>query len=154
MKETIYLGMFLAVISAVAAGILGMTYVATYDRIAAEKQKEIAGASEVVLAGKNGKAIQVSPKGYAGNIDMLVGVDDAGIVTGVKIIKSNETPGLGLNADNPDFLNQFIGKTEKDKIEAKDDIQAITGATITTKAICSGVREALLKAKGSKAPPK
>ena len=154
MKETIYLGVFLAVISAIAAGLLGLTYVATFDRIAMQKQNEMEIAKHDVLAGKKGTVVNVSAKGYAGAIDMLVGVDEAGRVSGIKIVKSSETPGLGLNASSPDFLKQFAGKTEKDKLAAKEDIKAITGATITTKAICAGVKEALAKAKGSKAPLK
>jgi len=86
-------------------------------------------------------------------IEMLVGIKSDGTVSGVKILKLNETAGLGANADNPKyyvdkknkitFLGQFIGKNvEKDKLIPKEDIIAMSGATITSRAISTGVKVA------------
>ncbi len=154
MKEIFYLGFFLALISAVAAGILAATYTLTADRIASDKRAEIEAAQKIVLAGAQGAVVQVSSEGYAGTIEMLVGINDLGQVAGVKITRINETPGLGSRAADPKFLEQFRGKTIKDKIEVKSDIQAITGATITSRAVSVGVKKALREFKDRKAQPK
>ncbi|KAF0134858.1 MAG: electron transport complex protein RnfG [Candidatus Saganbacteria bacterium] len=152
MKEIISLGLFLAFASAIAAGMLAFTYTSTYDRIVMEKQKEIESAKTEILAGQKGKVVEALPKGYAGNINMLVGIDENNKVTGVKIITMNETPGLGANAADANFLRQFIGKSQSDRFVPKEDIQALTGATITSRAVCNGVKEAFIK--GSQAPQK
>lgn len=162
MKQIIYLGFFLALVSAIAGLALSYTYVSTAPRIAAEAEKKLNTAltevfseadnfkklsEETFEAQKQGKKIglvsKVAPAGYGGAIQMLVGVDQNKKVTGVKILSLTETPGLGTNATNPDFLKQFVGKSTQDKIMPKDDIDAITGATITTQAVCDGVKKAL-----------
>jgi len=167
MKNILKLGVFLMIVAAIAAGALSLTYIYTKPKIEAQNIREINLALKEVLPeagtfeektknkikyylGKDGKksvglVVTSSSKGYAGPIDMLVGIDLQGRVTGVKILKITETPGLGLNATNPKFLDQFKGKTSEDKLRAKLDIQAITGATITSQAVSNGVKEALEK---------
>jgi len=100
-----------------------------------------------------GMVVTVVVPGSQAPIKMLVGVKKDGTVSGVKILQLNETAGLGANADNPTyyvdkknkitFLGQFVGKNvEKDKLIPKEDIIAITGATITSKAVSLGVKVA------------
>ena len=97
-----------------------------------------------------GYAIKVAPKGYGGPVEIMVGVSKDGKVTGIKILSHTETPGLGANAPNPEFSGQFVNKPIKDKLEVvkvaptKDNqVQAITGATITSKAVTLGVNDAI-----------
>ena len=104
-----------------------------------------------------GYAIAVSPKGYGGAISMLVGVGPDGAIAGVTILAMNETPGLGTNAANPAFLGQFSGLLPEDapavvKTETgrKGDIQALTGATVTSRAVTRGIDEALTLAQALK----
>ena len=86
---------------------------------------------------------QVEVGGFGGPITMMVGVCD-GAVSGVAIISQSETAGLGAIAadDNKgvDFRGQFVGKSETMEI---GDIDTITGATITSKAVMEGVNAAL-----------
>ena len=100
-----------------------------------------------------GMVARVVVPGSQAPIEMLVGIKSDGTVSGVKILKLNETAGLGANADNPKyyvdkknkitFLGQFIGKNvEKDKLIPKEDIIAMSGATITSRAISTGVKVA------------
>jgi electron transport complex protein RnfG len=82
-------------------------------------------------------------KGYGGTVAVMVGVDMTGTFTGVEILSHAETPGLGANAVKPDFKDRFIGKTgvltvDKTSNEGQN-IQAITAATITSKAVVSAV---------------
>ena len=97
-----------------------------------------------------GYAVAVSPKGYGGAISMMVGIGPDGAVSGVTILTMSETPGLGTNAANPDFLGQYSDLVPEDapavvKTETgrKGDIQALTGATVTSRAVTRGIDEAL-----------
>ena len=83
-----------------------------------------------------------SSKGYGGNVSVITGIDTEGTIIRVKVTDvSNETPGLGQNAVKEAFTAQFTGKNEE--IKVKDNIDALTGATITSKAVASAVNEAL-----------
>jgi len=164
-KDTIKLSVFLMVACALAAGVLSVTYVATEGRIEQQKTAElnlalsnecIPGAASIKEAKDYfvgfdkkhraiGYAFRVYPKGYGGTIDMVVGIDLKGRVAGIKIISMNETPGLGMKASESNFLRQFMGKTFKSPLKAKKDVDAITGATITSQAIADGVKQALSK---------
>ncbi len=95
-----------------------------------------------------GYVFLTSAKGYGGDIELMVGVDKTGSVKGVAILSISETAGLGMNAKNESFLNQFKDKNSEISViktgEAKDnEIQALTGATITSKAVASAVNTAL-----------
>ena len=89
-----------------------------------------------------------SSKGYGGAIKMLVAVTEEGKVVDFSILEHNETPGLGDNAQKPAFRNQFKEKgvshlqVVKDPSN-KEDIQAMTGATISSRAVTLGVRQAV-----------
>lgn len=101
-----------------------------------------------------GFVVEVSPKGYGGAINMTVGVNMAGDVTGVIVGNNNETPGLGSKATGGDFIAQFSSITMeelagnalvvvKQKPKASNEVQAVSGATISSRAITRGVQEAL-----------
>ena len=100
-----------------------------------------------------GMVVTVTVPGSQAAIKMLVGAKSDGTVSGVKILQMNETAGLGANADNPNyfvdkknkitFLGQFIGRNAvKDKLAPKEDIIAMTGATVTSRAVANGVKVA------------
>lgn len=78
---------------------------------------------------------------------MVVGVGTDGTVTGVSIISMSETSGLGANASKESFRGQFVGKSGELAV-SKDggEIDALTGATITSRAVTSGVNTALVVA--------
>ena len=102
-----------------------------------------------VYKGENGYAIEVIPGGFDNTITMMVGVDFEGKVLGIDIIKHTETAGLGAVADaetpaGQNFRNQFVG-TSGSVAVTKDggSLDSITGATITSRAICDGVNAAL-----------
>ena len=102
-----------------------------------------------VYKGENGYAIEVTPGGFDNTITMMVGVDAEGRVLGIDIISHTETAGLGAVADaetpaGQNFRGQFVG-TSGSVAVTKDGgaIDSITGATITSRAICAGVNAAL-----------
>lgn len=117
----------------------------------AEVFKAVEGKEGWYIAEKGGKAIAfVVPavgKGYAGAIEMLAGVTMDGKLIDYKVLKHAETPGLGDKMVEPKFRKQFAGKTPADlevvKVPTDKNIQALTGATITSRAVTKGVREAI-----------
>ncbi len=97
-----------------------------------------------------GYAIKVAPKGYAGPVELMVGISIEGKVEGIKILSQSETPGLGANSVKKSFTSQYKGKALEPAINVvktspsnSNEIQALTGATITSKAVTLGVNEAI-----------
>jgi electron transport complex protein RnfG len=118
----------------------------------ADKFEEIEGKTEWYKAEKGGEVIAyVVPsetKGYGGAIKLLVAVTADGKVIDYSCLKHNETPGLGDKAIKSPFKDQFIGKTAENLVVTKDpsdkeDIQAMTGATISSRAFTKGVKQAV-----------
>ncbi|HZK21250.1 MAG TPA: RnfABCDGE type electron transport complex subunit G [Oscillospiraceae bacterium] len=85
-------------------------------------------------------------KGYGGEVKVVTGIDSNGLCTGVVPIILNETPGLGMKAGAENFLNQYLGKSENIGVKksgpTKNDIEAISGATITSDAVTDAVNTA------------
>lgn len=110
--------------------------------------------SEIYKAQKDGSAagyvVMVNPNGYNGAISMVVGIDAEGKVSGIDIISQSETAGLGADCVKDEFKDQFVGKSGEISVVKNDpkdnEIDAITSATITSKAVTSGVNKALAAA--------
>ena len=95
-----------------------------------------------------GYVIETVTAGYAGDIRMLIAVSEDGKVIGLVVREMSETAGLGLNALNDtDFLSQFLN-TEGDA-EVGTNVDAITGATVTSKAITRCVNSAVAYVTGA-----
>jgi electron transport complex protein RnfG len=91
-----------------------------------------------------GHVVETYGKGYSSFISILVAVDKELKITGVNILHHGETPGLGDEVEKPAFKDQFIGK-DLDHIvlvkgDANGNIAAITGATISSRAVTNGVK--------------
>lgn len=167
MGKIIKLGVTLWIFCVISAGMLTYVFMMTAPRIEANAKASFEGSLREVLPGaesfKNvaapgakseiyegyagdtavGLAVKVAPRGYSGEIVMLVGVDPELRIKGMKILGQRETPGLGTNVEKPKFQRQFIDKGVKDAFEPKKDIDAITGATISSRAVCEGVKTVL-----------
>ena len=107
------------------------------------------GLVSKVYKGANGYALEVLPSGFDNTITMMVGVDFEGKVLGISVVSHTETAGLGAVAAattsaGEAFRSQFVGMSGSVGV-AKDggQIDSITGATITSRAICVGVNAAL-----------
>ena len=95
-----------------------------------------------VWKAENGYIVETVTYGYAGNITMLIGVCNEGNVTGLQVRDMEETYGLGAEAlSNWEFLRQFL-RNEGDA-EVGTNVDAITGATVTSKAIARSVNSAV-----------
>lgn len=106
----------------------------------------------VIARNADGKKIgsvitAVSKEGYGGEIEVSVGILDDGTVTGIEILSINETAGLGMRATEPEFKDQFKdikpGKFVLTKENPSGNIDALSGATITSKAVVAAVNTAL-----------
>ena len=98
---------------------------------------------------KIGYAIKVVASGSQGNIEMMVGVDEENAVTGVSVVKASETSGIGTRVieNENGVLDQFQGKSAADgTLVVGTNVDAITGATVSTKGITAGVNAALAAA--------
>lgn len=101
--------------------------------------------------GLAGFCIQTSTSGFGGAVEIITGVDDEGNVTAVRAISMSETPGVGMKTKETSFLDRFSGKSgtlEAVKGDVKDDTQiaAVSGATVSSKAVTKGVNAALATA--------
>ncbi len=106
----------------------------------------------VTVGGESaGYALKVVASGSQGAIEMMVGVDAEGTVTGVSVVKSAETKGIGtkVTGNQPldsgtGVLDQFQGKTPADMpLTVGQNVDAIGGATVSTKGVTTGVNAAL-----------
>lgn len=152
----------LTLICVVASALLGLTYNVTAPLIAqAAKAASDAAMAEVLPAAQSfeelpapegvegilvfakgdggaGYVFKTQSKGFGGAFQVMVGIDNEGKVTGSKLLDNNETPGLGSKTADPKFTNQFVGKGP-----SLDDIETITGATVSSKAFIDAVEIAL-----------
>ena len=108
------------------------------------------GLVSKVYASDKGYAVQVAPGGFDGAISMMVGIDTEGKVLGISIISHTETAGLGAVAAaktsaGEAFRGQFVGASGSVGTAKRGTgtMDAITGATITSEAVCVGVNAAL-----------
>ncbi|MPN50974.1 Electron transport complex subunit RsxG [bioreactor metagenome] len=91
----------------------------------------------------------MTPKGYGGPIEFVVGISNGGLVKDIKILTSSETPGLGAKAADEPFAGQFHDRKAQElavtKTPPENDaqIQAISGATISSSAVVTGVNAAV-----------
>lgn len=100
--------------------------------------------------GESGYVVLTQTRGYADDIVMLIGVSNAGKVTGLQVRRMNETWGLGYEAmTDVDFLMQFLNTTGDAQIG--ENVDALTGATVTSKAITRSVNAAVAFVTGSDA---
>ena len=166
-KFVIRLTVTLLLITGIVAAALAGVNAITKDAIAANQEKKTQDALAVVLPGVSGLekqaisgdsgivsevyssgnnyAVKVLPSGFDGEITMMVGIAD-GKVTGISVISHTETPGLGAvaaaqNAKGEAFRGQFVGQSGT--LVIGDQIDAMSGATITSNAVVTGVNAAL-----------
>ena len=163
MKYILKLALILLLITAVVAGLLGFVNDLTKDKIAENTAKKANAAMQAVLPSDSYEKLEVSEEGisevyksekgfvvrlnangFGGAIDMMVGIDLNGTVTGISVISHSETASLGAECTREDWRSQFIG-TSGDLKVAKDGgtIDALTGATVTSRAVTEAVNRAV-----------
>lgn len=172
MNHPLKLGAILFILTAICVGILGAVNSVTKPIIIkneqaseekamkalikeAESFENVDGIEDevikkVVITKKGtetvGYIVRLEPNGYGGAIKLLIGINSEGVVKGISILEHSETPGFGANAEKKSFKDQFIDKVAPLKVSknnlSEDEIEAITGATITSTAITEAVNTA------------
>ncbi len=169
MREAFRLGGRLLVIALVAGLALGATYFVTKEPIARQTQLAAQEARSRVSPGnfeqdtqtgltgniqalytsaeQQGYILEVKTSGYSGSFLVTVGVTGQGEIRGVVVGDNNETPGLGKNAQKESFTAQFAGKNQQITVKkgggaGEAEVDALTGATITSQAVTDAVNEA------------
>jgi len=124
-----------------------------FAKVEEENVTSVANIIEVYEGTKNGEVVgytvKTKPQGYGGTIEVLMGMSIEGKVVGVKIGEHTETPGLGSKIADASFVNQFIDKAtnlefqvRKDNVTKDEDIQAVSGATVSSEAVARGINSA------------
>lgn len=164
------LGLILMSICTAASLVLATTYKMTQPAIEAQKINQENYALKAILPRADefrirhidgleyyeglkakepvGFILKAKANGYSGGVSMLVGIDEKGVIQAIEILSQQETPGLGSKIAeikqgqrSPWFLEQFKGRFATGLNFS--DIQAITGATISSRAVAEGVRMAV-----------
>ncbi|MBQ6839302.1 MAG: RnfABCDGE type electron transport complex subunit G [Oscillospiraceae bacterium] len=164
LRLTVTLLLICGIVAAVLAGVNTITK----DKIAAIQEQKtldaiaevlpgVEGLEEMTLSGdtgivksayasEEGYAVEVAPIGFDGEVTLMVGITSRGEVTGISVISHTETPGLGAvaaakNQRGEAFRGQFVGQSGS--LAVGENVDAISGATITSKAVTEGVNAAL-----------
>ena len=109
---------------------------------------EIVSAYKMTKDGQDaGYCVEVAPTGFGGGVDTMVGISADGTITGISVISaSSETPGLGARCTEAEFMDQFADQPADGSVAVEKDggsIVALTGATITSRAVAEGVNAAV-----------
>ena len=149
MKKMLGLLVSLTAISGACAAVLAYVNSITAEPIAATAEKAREAAKAAVLCGEEGYTAEGrSGEGYGGDIVLMVGFKkDKKTVISYKVLQASETPGLGMKLNTPEFQTQFGGKDATTLKVKKDggEIEAITAATITSRAVCRAIAAAAAK---------
>ena len=169
--SVLLIGLRLLLICAVVAGIISFVYAVTKPKAEANLKaakdaaiSEIFGASDAsdgkdgfytVRYGENlaatGYCVESVAGGFGGDLTLMVGFDAKGKILGVSIVSHSETPGLGARVNDANYLSQYAGKSGEQKLDTTDDaivggnngqVDAISGATISSRAVLSAVNKA------------
>lgn len=149
MKKILGLVLSLTIISGVCAAVLAYVDSITKEPIKRTAERNREAAREAVLCGEEGYTAEGTCKdGYGGDITLMVGFKkDRKTVISYKVLAASETPGLGMKLKTPEFAGQFKGK-DGSSLKVKNDggeIEAITSATITSRAVCRAIEDAQRK---------
>jgi len=170
MRKILKLAMVLFIIAAISGANLGIAYTVTKEPIAKQVKTEEEKALkdifpkatnfslttgrdnyayyEVYIKNKLiGYVLDASEKGFSSTIKIKVGMNLNKTIKAIRITSQNETPGLGTRVEGTKFTDQFMNKTLKQVLLKKDSgngtIDALTGATISSRAVSKAVQKSI-----------
>lgn len=170
-REILLPALILTAICATATLLLALTNLLTTAKIAAnasakaaQSRMQVLSAYEYVKLDDEGRVyearnseghqlgvvVTTQAKGYGGTIEVMTGVRSDGSVSGVTILSMSETPGLGAKTKESNFLSHYIGARDPHLAVDKDggSVQAVSGATISSRAVTEAVNSAIAIAAG------
>ncbi|MFH1414397.1 MAG: FMN-binding protein [Candidatus Omnitrophota bacterium] len=165
MKETIRYSLILGIICFLASAVLSVVNAVTAPKIEEQRMLEEKAALEEVMPEATeflakslgdsvyylafndqrliGFVIKSSGEGYSSDIVTLTGLDLKLEIVDIKILSQNETPGLGSRVEEASFREQFQGRG----LNSMDQVEAITGATISSSAVIDSIKKQILELK-------
>lgn len=115
-----------------------------FPEVASYESEEIGDDYFDIIYDQSGDMIGVmgtiEQQGYDGTITYNLAMDESGSIVGIRIVSHSETPGIGDVITTEGFQEQFIGKSYEDPIVAGDDVDAVTGATVSSSAMINSIR--------------
>lgn len=157
----------LMIISMASGAVLAFSYEATNPKIQEQARQKLEQSVLTVIPGatkmeevqkedmtiyigldeqgnKKGISFTAIGSGFNGSIEIMVGYNPVeGELLGVQILSMSETPGLGARIKEEAFTDQFKGKPVQDKFAPKEDVQAVSGATISSTAVANAIKTSL-----------
>ena len=164
-KNKIYPIVLLTIVMLVSVVLLNLTNSFTEEKILAQQNEQMASqlriifpdmtdstiVDDIFIVNANGQrigyAFLTEGTGYRGTISILVGLAKDTTIKGISIISQSETAGLGSKITQPSFTDKFVGKQINDVMLTQDggQIDAISGATISSRAVVEAVRTTALE---------
>ena len=163
--EALIIGAKLLLICAIVAGLVSLIFGMTKEQYAANLQKTKDEAVAAIFATEGltsqeiskkdgsvvyevydasgafyGYCVEAAGKGFGGNIGLMVGYGADCSILGVRVVSHSETPGLGAKITNDSFLEQYKGQSGS--VTLGEDVDAIVGATVSSKAVTQGINQA------------
>ncbi|MGI6538639.1 MAG: RnfABCDGE type electron transport complex subunit G [Caldicoprobacterales bacterium] len=170
MPNTLKMGFKLLLITVIATFALALTQMITEEPIKVRAEKASNEARTAVLSSADefielevdeeaypnvirafkgladgnleGYVFQVSNRGYGGNLEVLVGFNNEGTLSGLRVISHKETPGLGAKVQDSHYCEQYKGLPVDEEISS-NEINVISGATVSSNAVTSAVNHAI-----------
>ena len=156
---------FITIVALISVALVTATDSITRDKIEEQKEQQIQSMLKEMFPSMSeytfeddiytiysdgagvGYAFLAVGKGYGGDIDILIGLEDETTIKGITIISQSETPGLGSRIAESSFASEFAGLNIGDVALKQDggEIDAITGATISSGAVVDAVRTAAME---------
>lgn len=156
LKPTLALFLICAIVAGIVAGVNALTADTIAARRAEAQQaaiarifgeganaapiEPVAGTKAVYAVGADDYCVSLETRGFGGKLSLMVGVSADGHLRGVEIVSHSETPGFGAKADDPAYLDQYADRGAD--LALGRDIDAISGATITSRALLEGINAA------------
>lgn len=165
-RETLKLGAILGLVCAIAGASLAVVHAVTGDIILVRQEKALLSKLQTLVPAAErfekfepedggvyylgyrsndvaGAILEGTAKGYKGDIRLLVAIDASGKISGVEVVAHGETIGIGTRPLEPSHLQQFKGLAHDEQLVAGKNVDMITGATVSSRAVMSSVSNAL-----------
>ncbi|HEY4543354.1 MAG TPA: RnfABCDGE type electron transport complex subunit G [Tissierellaceae bacterium] len=117
-----------------------------------ENHPAVVEAYEAVDSGEGhlGYVLKAKSGGYGGDMFIALGISEEGTVTGIKVVGHSETPSIGDRIEKEEFTDSFVDKSAEGDLKAvaapsqDDEVQMLSGATVSTNAVLNGINKALV----------
>lgn len=164
--KAIVIGLKLLLISSLIAAIIAFVYSVTLEQYKQNIEKQKREAMQAIFNSQTltyteatvddatvytvtdngetlGYCVQIASAGFGGDVSLMIGYNADASIRGVQVVSHSETPGLGAKVEEDAHLSQYNGKSGELILNGKENgVDAVSGATISSRAVINGVNEA------------